>query len=573
MTKRLLYLAILCVFSARLYGGVLYVPADFAGIQSAIDAASDGDTIRIEAGVYNERLTIDKSLSLIGAGQETCIISDSSETSPIVSIRGGTVALRHLEINGGFFNGDFHEGGPSPVGLRAEETQLTLQHVQLRMLRNYMIEVRGGSCRIEDVALSPGIDYFQCDIGLDLMGADAEVRRLTHLEGNIDHIINIDAPDGMTEVKTVTIDSCTLRASALSWGDCIRSYGYSKLVVAHSLLYREPGGQPANADNHTGIGVNGPYVDLVASDNVFEGVPWGISVYGSINGSNRARIEKNIFQNCEIGGVRLYQFNYEGFDLGGGVHGGAGLNVFSGSALYDLKMEDTTIDVFALNNGWGYVDPDIGIYDQLDEAGLGRVIYQTDALAKTDLALPPDGDRTAPVPPLLAWHPVRGALFYRIQVSQQMDFSENIEEATVYTDTTYAPTRVEAGQNYWWRVRAANNLVQGEWSDAFSFQANYPAGVADERSAVQTRTAILRSAYPNPFNSAVTLQFELTHRAFVSVRVYNINGEQVSVLQQGTLESGMHRLTWNADSVPSGLYVLRATMDDYVETQKIILMR
>src|SRR5262245_16642221 len=51
------------------------VPTDFLTIQSAIDAADSGDTIRILAGIYTEQLTISKDLTIMGSGVESTIVN------------------------------------------------------------------------------------------------------------------------------------------------------------------------------------------------------------------------------------------------------------------------------------------------------------------------------------------------------------------------------------------------------------------------------------------------------------------------------------------------------------------
>ncbi len=50
------------------------VPDDYSTIQDAIDAAGPGDTIYVAAGIYQEQITIDKSVDLIGAGESTTTI-------------------------------------------------------------------------------------------------------------------------------------------------------------------------------------------------------------------------------------------------------------------------------------------------------------------------------------------------------------------------------------------------------------------------------------------------------------------------------------------------------------------
>ena len=72
------------------------VPADYARIQEAIDAAPVGSTILLESGEYNESLHIHKSLSILASSDVAC----HCEQGPIVTIHSGTVKLVGIHFQG-----------------------------------------------------------------------------------------------------------------------------------------------------------------------------------------------------------------------------------------------------------------------------------------------------------------------------------------------------------------------------------------------------------------------------------------------------------------------------------------
>jgi len=84
---------------------------------------------------------------------------------------------------------------------------------------------------------------------------------------------------------------------------------------------------------------------------------------------------------------------------------------------------------------------------------------------------------------------------------------------------------------------------------------------------------VLSAAYPNPFNPTTTLSLELPRDGFISVKVYNVIGQVVEVLVDGNMTAGYHSVTWTATNVPSGMYFIRSTMSNEVQSQKVLLLK
>lgn len=71
---------------------------------------------------------------------------------------------------------------------------------------------------------------------------------------------------------------------------------------------------------------------------------------------------------------------------------------------------------------------------------------------------------------------------------------------------------------------------------------------------------ILDPAYPNPFNPETVIPFRLNHRGNVTIGVYDVLGRLIVNLVDGSLDTGRHEVTFDGANYPSGVYLIRATM-------------
>jgi hypothetical protein len=86
-------------------------------------------------------------------------------------------------------------------------------------------------------------------------------------------------------------------------------------------------------------------------------------------------------------------------------------------------------------------------------------------------------------------------------------------------------------------------------------------------------TFILYQNYPNPFNPSTTIVFDIPAKSFVSVKIFDILGKEVTVLVNSELPVGRYSKIWSASGVPSGVYFCRVTAGPSVETTKLLLCR
>ena len=83
----------------------------------------------------------------------------------------------------------------------------------------------------------------------------------------------------------------------------------------------------------------------------------------------------------------------------------------------------------------------------------------------------------------------------------------------------------------------------------------------------------LKQNYPNPFNPVTNIQFLLPTSEFVTLKIYNLLGQEVATVVYEKLTAGEYRYDWDAGRLASGVYLYRIQAGDYVKTKKMILIK
>ncbi len=80
--------------------------------------------------------------------------------------------------------------------------------------------------------------------------------------------------------------------------------------------------------------------------------------------------------------------------------------------------------------------------------------------------------------------------------------------------------------------------------------------------------------YPNPFKTQATFEFNLTQTADVTLEVYNLIGERVAVVFQGTVNAfENNKVTFNTASLPNGIYIYKLTAGGYIFNDRVVITR
>jgi hypothetical protein len=79
--------------------------------------------------------------------------------------------------------------------------------------------------------------------------------------------------------------------------------------------------------------------------------------------------------------------------------------------------------------------------------------------------------------------------------------------------------------------------------------------------------------YPNPFNPSTVITYDIPKSGFVSLKIYDALGREVSVLVNGNVDAGVHQSVWNARDFTSGIYFYKLIAGDFSATKRMALIK
>ena len=83
----------------------------------------------------------------------------------------------------------------------------------------------------------------------------------------------------------------------------------------------------------------------------------------------------------------------------------------------------------------------------------------------------------------------------------------------------------------------------------------------------------LMQNYPNPFNPGTQIRFAVADNVHVTLSVYNILGQKIATLVNGSLPSGWHEVTFHADGLSSGVFIYRIKAGNYVDARRMVFVK
>ncbi|MBI5472137.1 MAG: T9SS type A sorting domain-containing protein [Ignavibacteriae bacterium] len=126
------------------------------------------------------------------------------------------------------------------------------------------------------------------------------------------------------------------------------------------------------------------------------------------------------------------------------------------------------------------------------------------------------------------------------------------------------------GQSFVGTTLLTNTFIESGFLADTLFRG--PVVAVHEGNEFPTAFALYQN-YPNPFNPSTTIKFDLPRASPVSIKLYNILGQEVATLLNEDREAGRHSLVFNAANLASGIYFSRLQAGSFSDAKKLILLK
>jgi hypothetical protein len=122
----------------------------------------------------------------------------------------------------------------------------------------------------------------------------------------------------------------------------------------------------------------------------------------------------------------------------------------------------------------------------------------------------------------------------------------------------------------YYRVVAINGTRESRKTQAKSLNILEPKLGGKESASL---TYSLYQNYPNPFNPETIIKFSIPKSQYVTLSIYNLQGELIERLVDEVIPKGVHTFTYNAKNLPSGVYFYKINTENFSKTKKLLLVR
>jgi len=109
---------------------------------------------------------------------------------------------------------------------------------------------------------------------------------------------------------------------------------------------------------------------------------------------------------------------------------------------------------------------------------------------------------------------------------------------------------------------------------SFKFSEKQSTSIDDGNSQLEKPASFaLHQNYPNPFNPATQINYSVPRNSYITLKVYNLLGQEVLTLFEGVRKPGIYTAAYDGKELSSGIYFYQLQAENFLETKKLMLLR
>jgi hypothetical protein len=172
----------------------------------------------------------------------------------------------------------------------------------------------------------------------------------------------------------------------------------------------------------------------------------------------------------------------------------------------------------------------------------------------------------------LNWGAAYGAANYHVQVASDIGFSSIAADTTLANTTVKLSTTLTASKKYYWHVASANDTLSSAYSVVDSFTTGTGIDAVEGKDGIPKTFALFQN-YPNPFNPSTAIKYNLPKAQMVTLKVYDILGQDVATLVNERQNAGYYNVSFSAARMASGVYFYVLRTEGFSSTHKMLFLK
>ena len=164
--------------------------------------------------------------------------------------------------------------------------------------------------------------------------------------------------------------------------------------------------------------------------------------------------------------------------------------------------------------------------------------------------------------PTLKWSIVEHVASYRVQISNDSVFNKIIFDFRGMKDTSLTIESLDYLSTYYWRIKTVSSTGYEYMSPTWKFT-----------TISGPKKFQFYQNFPNPFNLVTEIKYDLIKSEFITLKIYNVLGKEISTLVNELKPAGSYIVKFNGNNLSSGIYFYKLQTENYSSIKKMVLIK